>query len=139
MLSNASAWRLISSALSTIFSVIRIAQRVTVSESVKVDQLPWDMTRHLVNQGICEAFFEVAGDHYPDLLLKVRENIARAVSRWLMEEGVRAEVRWSDADNRFAGRLKGFGDDICFHGETPAEVLQAFVESVRNQRPKRAT
>ena len=109
-----------------------------MSESVKVDQLPWDLTRHLKNHGMCEAFLEVAQDRYPDLLLKVRENIARAMSGWLLEEGVPADVRWSGTDNRFEGRLKGFGDDICFHGETPTEVQQAFAEAVRNHRLKRA-
>lgn len=118
--------------------VIRVEQRVAVSESVKADELPWDMTRHLMNQGMCEAFLEVARDRYPDLLVKVRENIARAMSGWLIEEGVRADVRWSDTDNRFDGRLKGFGDDIRFHGETPAEVQQAFAEAVRNHRLNRA-
>lgn len=124
--------------LSTILEVIRTVQRLNVSESVKVDQLPWDLTSHLKNHGMCEAFLEVAQDRYPDLLLKVRENIARAMSGWLLEEGVPADVRWSGADNRFEGRLKGFGDDICFHGETPTEVQQAFAEAVRNHRLKRA-
>jgi hypothetical protein len=118
--------------------VIRTVQRLNVSEKAKVDQVPWDMTSHLMSHGMCEVFLEVARDRYPDLLLKVRENIARAMSGWLIEEGMRAEVRWSDPDNRFVGRLKGFGDDICFHGETPTEVQQAFAEAVRNHRLGRA-
>jgi len=122
----------------SILNVIRDAQGLNVSERVKADQLPWDMTRHLMSHGMCEVFLEVARDRYPDLLLKVRENIARAMSGWLIEEGVPAEVRWSESDNRFDGRLRGFGDDICFHGETPTEVQRAFAEAVLNHRLKRA-
>ena len=93
--------------------------------------LPWDMTDHLRDHAICDAYLEVARERYPDLLLKVRQNIARAMSGWLMIDGVRADVRWSDEENRFTGRLRGFGDDVAFHGETPTELRNAFAEAVR--------
>jgi len=124
--------------LSTILLLIRIAQRAAVSERVRQGGHPWDMTSHLTNRGMCEAFLQVARERYPDMLLKVRENIARAMSGWLIEEGIRAEVRWSAEDNCFSGRLRGFGDEVCFSGETPAEVQRAFAEAVRNHRLNRA-
>jgi hypothetical protein len=98
------------------------------------ERLPWNMAIHFKDHGMCEAFLQVAQDQYPDLLLKVRESIALAMSGWLVEDGVGADVRWSGPDKCFAGRLKGVDEDINFHGETPAEVQKAFTEAVRTYR-----
>ena len=91
------------------------------------------MVEHLKNQGMCDAFLTVAKQRYPEMLARVRENVARAMSGWLILDGHRAEVRWSQQDECFVGCLRGVEDDIVrFRGETPAEVQDAFAKAVRD-------
>jgi hypothetical protein len=55
------------------------------------------------------------------------------MSGWLILDGYRAEVRWSEQDDCFVGCLKGVENDtVRFRGETPAEVQDAFAKAVRD-------
>lgn len=93
---------------------------------------PWELAEHLKSQ-VCDAYLTVAKSSYPELLAKVRENVARAMSGWLVQDGYWADVIWSDEGGCFVGRLRGTGCDTAnFRGETPAEMQEAFARAVRD-------
>ena len=99
----------------------------------KAERASWDMVQHLTDKGMCDAFLAVARDRYPDLLLRVRESIARAMSGWLLQDGYRADVQWSGTHDCFVGRVKFLDvDGVFFKGVTPAEVHDAFLAAVRS-------
>ena len=99
----------------------------------KTEPASWDMVQHLTNKSMCDAFLAVARDSYPDLLLRVRESIARAMSGWLVQDGYRAEVRWSGTQDSFVGHVRLVDEDgLFFQGRTPAEVHNAFLSAVRS-------
>ena len=56
---------------------------------------PWDQTLHMRHVRVCDTFLKVAEGTYIDLLPRVREDLARAMSFWLTEEGYRADIEWS--------------------------------------------
>ena len=97
-----------------------------------IDYFRWDVAQHLKDSRMCGAFLSVAEDRYPDLILKVRNEIARAMSGWLVLNGHRAEVRWSPKLDCFVGRINPLSENsVYFKGETPAEVQTAFAAAVR--------
>jgi hypothetical protein len=90
------------------------------------------MLEHLKDERMCETFLSVAARRYPDLLATVRESIARAMSGWLMLDGIRAQVHWSEDEGCFLGRLRGMDEEtICFRGETPAGMQAAFAKAAQ--------
>jgi predicted HicB family RNase H-like nuclease len=48
----------------------------------------------------------------------------------LMHKGYAAAVEFSADDDAFIGRVAGINDTITFHGDTVAELKQAFTEAV---------
>lgn len=104
------------------------------------DRAPWELVEHLKSQGICDAYLTVAKSSYPELLAKVRENVSRAMSGWLVQGGYWADVTWSDEDGCFIGRLRGTGCNTdSFRGETPAEMQAAFTKAVQNHTAEKAS
>jgi predicted HicB family RNase H-like nuclease len=102
-----------------------------VSNTLRTDQVPWDLTEHLKDDRMCDAFLSIAESRYPDLLATVRNHIARAMSGWMMLDGYRAEVRWSDEDGCFVGRLRGIREEVVhFCGDSPSEMQEAFAKAV---------
>ena len=96
-------------------------------------QSPWSMEEHLKDDRMCDAFLSVAESRYPDLLATVRDHVARAMSGWMILHGLSAEVRWSDEDNCFVGRLKGFREEMVrFCGSGPTEMQAAFSNAVQD-------
>lgn len=104
-----------------------------MNNTLEVDQAHWDIAEHLKNDRMCEAFLSVAESRYPDFLAKVRIRIARAMSGWMILDGFRAEVRWSDEDGCFVGRLRGVREEVVsFRGDTPSEMQKAFAKAVED-------
>jgi hypothetical protein len=110
--------------------LIRFERNGQAMNVLKCDR--WDIARHLKDSRICDTFLSVAEDRYPDLILRVRSEIARAMSGWLVMDGYRAEVRWSSKLDCFVGRVNPLAEDAAyFQGETPAEVQAAFTFAVQ--------
>jgi hypothetical protein len=95
---------------------------------------PWELAEHLKNHAMCDAFLTVAECRYPDMLERVRENVSRAMSSWMSQDGYRTDVSWSGQDECFVGRLRNLGDgSVSFRGKTPAEVQDAFRKVVQER------
>lgn len=92
---------------------------------------PWDMTVHMRHARVCDTFLTVAEESYADLLPRVREDLARAMSLWFLQDGYRAEIAWSDIDACFVGRIKNLSKDVEFSAATPSELHLAFKDAVK--------
>lgn len=92
---------------------------------------PWDTTVHMRHVRVCDAFLKVAEGTYIDLLPRVREDLARAMSFWMTQDGYRADVEWSFLDGCFVGRIRHLLDDVEFRGATPSDVQEAFKAAVK--------
>jgi len=91
------------------------------------------MAMHMRNAVMCETFIRVAATQYADLLPKVRQDVARAMSVWLGLHDYSAEVSWSADDDCFIGHLRNTGEDrVSFHGKTPIGLERAFEKAVRD-------
>lgn len=91
------------------------------------------MAIHMRNAVMCETFIRVAATQYPDLLPKVRQDVARAMSVWLGLHDYSAEVKWSGDEDCFIGHLRNTGrDSVSFHGKTPIGLERAFEKAVRD-------
>ena len=44
--------------------------------------------------------------------------------------GYRAQIKYDSDDKLFAGRVSGIEDSLNFHGSTPAELEEAFHQSI---------
>ena len=93
---------------------------------------PWDPTLHMRHVRVCDTFLKVAEGTYIDLLPRVREDLARAMSFWLTEEGYRADIEWSYDDACFVGRIRHIVEVVEFTGATPSELQQAFKNAVKS-------
>ena len=93
---------------------------------------PWDPTLHMRHVRVCDTFLKVAEGTYIDLLPRVREDLARAMSFWLTEEGYRADIEWSYDDACFVGRIRHIVEVVEFTGATPSELQLAFKTAVKS-------
>ena len=98
--------------------------------SLPVSPAVWDMSVHMRHARVCDTFLKVAEETYTDFLPRIREDLARAMSTWLMKDGYRAEVEWSDVDACFVGQIRHIPDGGEFRGATPSELKQAFEDAV---------
>ena len=91
---------------------------------------PWDMTALMRHTRVCDTLLKVAEENYVDLLPRVREDLARAMSVWFIQDGYRAEIEWSDIELCFVGRIRLLVKDIEFKGVTPSELQRSFKDAV---------
>ena len=55
------------------------------------------------------------------------------MSGWMMLNGFKAEVRWSDEDGCFVGCLRGIREEVVrFCGATPSGMQEAFAKAVED-------
>ena len=93
------------------------------------------MAMHMRNAAMCENFLRVAATQYADLLPRVREDVAKAMSVWLGNSGYSAEIVWSGEEDCFVGHLRNTGKDVVsFHGRTPIGLERAFEKAVRDYK-----
>ena len=71
------------------------------------------MAMHMRNAAMCESFLRVAATQYADLLPRVREDVAKAMSVWLGNSGYSAsrQVRagWRGVGAGVGGCVDGSG------------------------------
>ena len=92
---------------------------------------PWDMTAYMRHVRVCDTFLKVAEETYSDLLPRVRDDLARAMSFWLMQDGYRADIEWRHDAACFVGRIKLIAEHVVFSGATPSDLQQAFKNAVK--------